>query len=157
MSELAKRIREKLKALETVSCLRIKFIERTGENIVDALHRSNPWEDVDCEREQCFFCGGVEEKMRRKCKQRGLVYETQCMICNREEEKTSIECVREEETSRSAYLNRENCEIKAGKRKRNLIVNLLDEKGNKRKNQYTSQKKYLIHITAMSVAIYFKV
>ena len=72
MSELAKHIREKLKAMETVSCLRIKVIERTGEKIVDALHRSNPWEDLDCVRDLCFFCGGGDEKMVGKCKQRGV-------------------------------------------------------------------------------------
>ena len=55
-SELSKRIREKLKAFETVSALRIKVIERTGEKLVEVLHKSNPWEDTNCGREDCKFC-----------------------------------------------------------------------------------------------------
>ena len=105
-SELAKQIREKLKALETVSSLRVKVIERTGEKIVDSLHKSNPWENVDCEREHCLFCGGEESKMRGKCKQRGVVYETRCMLCDPGGE----ERVEERERPREAHLTEKDKE-----------------------------------------------
>ena len=34
-SELAKRIREKLKSFEEVSCIRVKIVEKVGEKLVD--------------------------------------------------------------------------------------------------------------------------
>ena len=83
-SELSKRIRKKLSDMENISVLRIKVVERVGEKIVDAIHRSNSWEEVRCEREDCLFCYGANEKMIGKCKQRGVVYETLCMLCERE-------------------------------------------------------------------------
>ena len=84
-----------------------------GEKIVDAIHRSNPWEEVRCEREDCLFCYGANEKMIGKCKQRGVVYETLCMLCERERKKE--EGSSEEEDS-------ESTEISGEKRKRVDIV-----------------------------------
>ena len=78
-SELAKRIREKLKSFEEVSSIRIRIVERTGEKLVNILHKSNPWEAVDCKRDDCKFC--ENEKLIGKCKKRNIVYETECMIC----------------------------------------------------------------------------
>ena len=78
-SELAKRIRGKLKVLEELSSLRVKVVERTGEKVVELLHKSNPWEEEDCKREKCKFCD--REDTNGKCKQRGIVYENECMIC----------------------------------------------------------------------------
>ena len=101
-SELAKRIRKKLGELENISCLRIKVVERAGEKVVDVLHKSNPWDDTSCMREDCLFCYGNNEKMIGKCKQRGVVYETLCMICekkrNKENGKIEIENTVEEKT-----------------------------------------------------------
>ena len=84
MSELSKRIRKKLNDMENISCLRIKVVERAGEKLVDALHKSNPWEETNCHRDDCLFCNGNNENMIGKCKQRGVVYETLCMLCERE-------------------------------------------------------------------------
>ena len=88
-SELAKRIRGKLKVLEEISSLRVKVVERTGEKVVELLHKSNPWEDEDCKREKCKFCD--KEETRGKCKQRGVVYENECLLCKEggKEEKES--------------------------------------------------------------------
>ena len=83
MSELGKRIRGKLKEFENISVLRVKVVERAGEKVVDALHKSNPWDDESCLIEDCLFCYGNDEKMIGKCKQRGVVYETLCMLCER--------------------------------------------------------------------------
>ena len=89
-SELAKRIREKLKVMESISSLRVKVVERTGGKIVELLHKSNPWESSDCNREKCKFC--ITEENVGKCKQRCIVYETQCLICKegKPEEKESM-------------------------------------------------------------------
>ena len=43
-SELARRVRERLKQLEEISSLRVRVVERTGEKLVDLIHKSNPWE-----------------------------------------------------------------------------------------------------------------
>ena len=83
-SELAKRIRERLKFFEELSNIRVKIVERTGEKIENILHNSNPWESVNCNREDCMFCGCGDEKMTGKCKKRNVVYETECLICKGE-------------------------------------------------------------------------
>ena len=80
-SELAKRIRDKLKAFEEISCIRVKLVERTGEKITEILHKSNPWEAVNCGRDDCAFCKSSNEKLIGKCKKRNVVYETECLIC----------------------------------------------------------------------------
>ena len=98
-SELSKRIRKKLKDMESISCLRVKIVERAGEKIVDALHKSNPWEDVNCGREDCIFCNGNNEKMMGKCKQRGVVYETLCMLCEKKRKQLE-DAYGDEETGR---------------------------------------------------------
>ena len=41
-SELARRVRERLKQLEEISSLRVRVVERTGEKLVDLIHKSNP-------------------------------------------------------------------------------------------------------------------
>ena len=56
-------------------------MERTGEKIVDILHKSNPWEAVHCERDDCMFCESGDGKLLGKCKKRNVVYETECLIC----------------------------------------------------------------------------
>ena len=79
-SELAKRLRERLKAFEEISCIRVKLVERTGEKLVDILHKSNPWEAIHCNRDDCAFCSSNNEKLIGKCKKRNIVYETECLI-----------------------------------------------------------------------------
>ena len=80
-SELAKRVRDKLKSFEHFSKIRIKVVERAGEKLVDNLHRSNPWEKTPCGREDCRFCSSKEEKLWGKCKSRNIVYENECYTC----------------------------------------------------------------------------
>ena len=86
-SELAKRVREKLKSFEEISCIRVRIVERIGKKLVDILHKSNPWEAIHCEREDCMFCNSGEEKLLGKCKSKNIVYETECMLCKRDERK----------------------------------------------------------------------
>ena len=84
-SELAKRVRIKLKQLEDLSSLRVRIVERTGEKLVDCIHKSNPWKATDCKRENCRFC--EDEKMVGKCKDKGVVYEIECITCKKENNK----------------------------------------------------------------------
>ena len=40
-SELAKRMRKRLELLEKVGYIKLKIVERTGDKIVDLVHKSN--------------------------------------------------------------------------------------------------------------------
>ena len=80
---LANRIREKLKLIEeSGGKIRIKLVERAGDKIIDLLHRSDPWDDRDCERHDCVLCACAGEKEKKgTCKKRNIVYETFCVDC----------------------------------------------------------------------------
>ena len=80
-STLAKRLRSRLKQFEEISRLRVRVVERTGDKLVDCIHKSNPWEAVDCKRKGCQFC--TDEKMVGKCKSTGIVYEVECITCKK--------------------------------------------------------------------------
>ena len=60
-SELAKRMRAKLEALEKLGNLKMKVVEQTGDKVVDLLHRSDPWSNKDCGREDCLLCKSAGE------------------------------------------------------------------------------------------------
>ena len=83
-SELAKRVRVKLKQLEDLSSLRVRVVERTGEKLIDCIHKSNPCKAIDCKRENCKFC--TDEKWIGKCKELGVVYEIECITCKKKNE-----------------------------------------------------------------------
>ena len=61
----------------------MKIVERAGGKIVDLLHKSNPWEDMDCQREKCLMCKTAmkEEGKLENCKKRCIVYEIHCVEC----------------------------------------------------------------------------
>ena len=62
----------------------LKVIERVGEKLEDSIHKSNPWENVDCERKDCFTCqssADSEEMLYKSCKKRSIVYQTWCQTC----------------------------------------------------------------------------
>ena len=101
-----------LELYEMFSNLKIRVVEKTGERIVDTLHKSNPWDNNKCERKDCRICEGPEEKMWGRCKHRNVVYETQCMICLKEGEKEKIE--------KENRVTENEIEIKGKKRAREL-------------------------------------
>ena len=82
-SELAKVIRKRLEDLEKVGRIKVKLVERTGNKIVDLLHKSDAWGDSDCMRDDCWTCQSCEkeEKPKGKCKRRSILYETYCETC----------------------------------------------------------------------------
>ena len=55
-SELAKRVRRKLEIYESISCIKVRVVEKTGERVMDTLHRSDPWEKSKCKRSDCKMC-----------------------------------------------------------------------------------------------------
>ena len=118
-SELAKRLRERLEKLEKLGSLKLKVVEKTGEKLVDLLHRSDSWSDMDCNREDCLICGSAGEKEKKgKCKRRNVVYETYCITCAEKEEKERNEKEKEieKEAEREVNVEKENKNKKKRKR-----------------------------------------
>ena len=67
--------------------LNIKVVERAGVKLQDLLHKSNPWDNIDCGRESCFTCDSAcnDDKISPKdCHKRSVVYETWCDLCKTE-------------------------------------------------------------------------
>ena len=64
--------------------INLKVIERVGEKLEDLIHQSNPWENVDCNRVDCFTCQSSarsEDMKFKSCKKRSVVYQTWCQTC----------------------------------------------------------------------------
>ena len=55
-SVLATDIRETIQSLRPWTLMNIKVVERSGDKLQDLLCKSNPWDNQDCERENCFSC-----------------------------------------------------------------------------------------------------
>ena len=81
-SELAKRWRNRLEIFEKIGSIKLKVVERTGTKLVDLVHKSDPWSDLDCEREDCLLCNSSNSEQRKGlCKRRNVVYQTYCLSC----------------------------------------------------------------------------
>ena len=83
-SELASRIRDVIQKLKPWTGINLKVIERVGEKLEDLIHQSNPWENVDCNRVDCFTCQSSarsEDMKFKSCKKRSVVYQTWCQTC----------------------------------------------------------------------------
>ena len=79
-SKLAKRMRERLENFEKLGTIKIKIVERAGEKLVDALHKSNAWNEMDCNRPDCLICK-TEGSKKGSCRRRNVLYETFCKTC----------------------------------------------------------------------------
>ena len=56
---------------------RIKIVERAGTKIMDILHKSDPWQGEDCERDKCSLCSMkiiLGKPDRQDWKKRCIVY-----------------------------------------------------------------------------------
>ena len=83
-SELGNEVKKVINTLKPWTGIGLKVVERVGDKLEDLLHKSNPWENVDCERDKCLTCktSTESEKLTHKnCKKRSVVYETWCKIC----------------------------------------------------------------------------
>ena len=75
-------MRERLESVEKFSSIKLETVERTGNKLIDLLHKANAWNDKDCYREDCIICSSCgESDLRGKCKKRNIVYETYCLTC----------------------------------------------------------------------------
>ena len=95
-SELAKDIRRVLNELRPWTNISIKVVERAGERVQDILHKSDPWENRDCGRNDCPTCTASSENEKipfKSCTKRSVVYETWCETCRME--KMNLEKVQE--------------------------------------------------------------
>ena len=83
-SELAKRMREAEKKLESMTGYKIKIVERSGTKLEDTLCKADPWQGQDCQRDKCLLCqtkSRTGKHLGQDCSRRSLVYETWCMNC----------------------------------------------------------------------------
>ena len=65
----------------------VKVVERAGQRIEDILHKSDPWEKRDCERENCALCITSVENEKipfANCTKRSVIYMTWCESCRLE-------------------------------------------------------------------------
>ena len=163
-SKLAKLIREKLKTLEDLGCFKLKVVERTGDKLVDLLHRSNAWSNVDCLREDCVVCSSAGEKeVKGMCRRRNITYETFCVTCQKLEaaelekevlqKENHIPCIEEKENNMEDILatscievwERSEIEIsekeneKKRKRERKVKTERIDKEKKKVKFKYIGE------------------
>ena len=108
--ELAKRIREQMRAMEPTLGFRTKIVERTGATLRSKFPLASLWDGSPCGREECVTCTqGLEEIP--PCTRMNLIYENICMKCNPGAgNKGDLEMVRDDiptiyvgETSRSIH------------------------------------------------------
>ena len=55
-SGLAKELRAAEEELFKLTGYKIKIIERSGTTLEELLHKSDPWQGIDCERHNCLLC-----------------------------------------------------------------------------------------------------
>ena len=83
-SQLAKEIRSVITQLKPWTGISLKVVERAGQKLEEILHRSDPWENYDCGREECNPCKSAykSEKPRfGNCKRRSVIYRVWCNTC----------------------------------------------------------------------------
>ena len=62
---LAKMLRQEEAHLEKVTGYRVKYLEKSGQNLGSQLVRSNPWSCMDCGRLGCLL-GETKSKSGKK-------------------------------------------------------------------------------------------
>ena len=71
--------------MQSMTGYRLKIVERSGLKLEDILHKADPWQGQDCNRERCFLCKTKSitgKNTTQDCSRRSLVYETWCMTCH---------------------------------------------------------------------------
>ena len=76
-------MRRKLESLDKLGKFKIKIVERAGNKLVDVLHKSNAWSELDCERNDCIICS-IKDSKKGSCRRRNVLYETFCITCEKE-------------------------------------------------------------------------
>jgi len=83
-SVLAKDIREVIQTLKPFTKIHLKVVERAGRKLIETLHKSNPWENAICKRNDCLPCTSSRKDQKeavKSCKRRSIVYKTWCHTC----------------------------------------------------------------------------
>ena len=83
-SELASEVKKIIQELRPWTGLNLKVVERGGQKLQDLLCKSNPWDNTDCGRTDCFTCISTTKSEKPKfsnCYQKSVVYETWCQTC----------------------------------------------------------------------------
>ena len=80
---LAKMLQEVEDRLASITGYRIRITEMSGSKLCRVLPNTNPWGNQDCLRGDCFTCSQPGEKLEN-CKERNILYETMCAVCNKE-------------------------------------------------------------------------
>ena len=81
---MANELKKIIQELRPWTRLNLKVVERSGLKLQDILCKSNPWDNSDCGRPNCFTCesSAKGEKLAYKsCFKRSVVYETWCESC----------------------------------------------------------------------------
>ena len=81
---LAKRLRNTEETMEPLTNWKIKFVERAGTKVEEMLHKSNPWQGQDCQREKCMLDATKQKTgklLEQSCTRRSVIYETSCNTC----------------------------------------------------------------------------
>ena len=81
---LAKMLQEVEDRLARITGYRVRITETSGSQLCRILPNTNPWGTKDCERGNCYTCSQSGEKME-DCKRRNILYESVCLVCNKEE------------------------------------------------------------------------
>ena len=103
--ELASDIKKIIADLRPWTGLNVKVVERGGTKIQDLLCKSNPWDNSDCSRIDCFTCSSSARSDKpnyKSCYRRSVVYETWCNTCLT---KTSREIEPERDTEETVVKN----------------------------------------------------
>ena len=84
-----------------MDCPELEDSRKGRRKLQDILCKSNPWDNKDCKREDCFSCDTatkLEGINFKNCRQRSIIYETWCETCKRrEKEKNKSQSEKEKE------------------------------------------------------------
>ena len=88
-SLLAKMLRLEEVHLEKVTGYRVKYVEKSGQNIGHLQVRSNPWSGMNCGRRGCMLCetkAKTGQNLTQNGSKRNLTYQPWCNSCKEMDE-----------------------------------------------------------------------
>ena len=99
---LVKRLKIVENEISKLTGERVKIVERGGTQVKQILHKSNPWSQGFCDRENCLPC--LHGDGKQNCFEKNVVYKISCLECADEKNGDKIKAaVYVGQTSRSLY------------------------------------------------------
>ena len=99
---LSKRLKIVENEISKLTGERVKIVERGGTQVKQILHKSNPWSQGFCGRENCLPC--LHGDGKQNCFEKNVVYKISCLECADEKNGDKIKAaVYVGQTSRSLY------------------------------------------------------